>query len=113
MIKVKVQALDFLVVLTFIISVLGRKSDSSLIVSESEPNSFQYACGDIVMSLLWGMCSCGSELIYPFVFMDGGFETVYYCCTPPSVKCKKTFYGALCSEGQVLEIFHSHNQGDI
>ena len=112
--KVKVKAMVSFLVLTFVVSVWGQKSDLSLVIankSDVNPASvFRYSCGDIDMTWLWGICVCGDELIYPFV---GGFETYYYCCTPPSVKCNKTFYGAICPEGQVLEIFHSHNQGDI
>ena len=44
-------------------------------------------------------------------FWDGGgilydLPTPKYCCTPPSVQCRKTLSGATCPEGEVLEAEH-------
>ena len=95
-----VKVMELLVFLTIVISVWGGISDMSTVIankSDANPASvFRYSCGDIDMTWLWGICVCGDKLIYPYV---GGLEKFYYCCTPPSVKCKKTFYGVICPEG--------------
>ena len=61
----KVKAVEFFVILTFVISVCGQKSDLSFVIankSDANPASvFQYSCGDIDMTWLWGICSCGDE----------------------------------------------------
>ena len=102
--------MEFLVILIHLISVWGHTSDFSFLsLGKSDPfphSVFQYSCGDIDMTWLWGICVCGVKLIYPYM---GGLEKFYYCCTPPSVKCKKTFYGVKCPEGEVLEIVHFYD----
>ena len=61
---------------------------------------YHFRCGDLCVRDITSTCNCGSEQI------QNKLSDIYhphYCCTPPSVKCKKKWYGASCPEGEVLE----------
>ena len=62
-----------------------------------------YPCGDICVNDVSAICNCGGENIRNTILDSLHF---HYCCTPPSVKCKKKWYGASCAEGEVLEADH-------
>ena len=64
-----------------------------------------HLCGDICVKDIRGICNCGSEQFYN-KFTDGYHYR--YCCTPPSVKCKRNLIGASCPEGEVLEADHQY-----
>ena len=61
---------------------------------------YHFHCGDICVNDLTPICNCGNEQL--LAKLADTLHTLY-CCTPPSVKCKKTWYGASCPEGEVLE----------
>ena len=97
----------------------GHKCDLSVNVSSNFSDScdytkYNYPCGDICVGYVdyWlGKCTCGDQVIGGWdEWIPGskilGSLTPKYCCTPPSVQCRKTLFGATCPEGEVLEAEH-------
>ena len=69
----------------------------------------KFLCGDICVDL-WDsdtQCNCDGDLAYNRNTIDNWHP--HYCCTPPSVKCRKTLLGVFCPEGEVLEADHFYN----
>ena len=62
-----------------------------------------YPCGDVCLNGIWNICICGQV---PLRVKITDWNHLQYCCTPPSVKCKKTLQGAYCPEGEVNEAEH-------
>ena len=64
--------------------------------------NYSFMCGDICLNLM-STCSCGGVEFTGVVWIK---DSVQYCCTPPSVQCRRTLNGASCPEGEVLEADH-------
>ena len=62
----------------------------------------QGPCGDICISDLDETCTCGNVSIST---LNPGklFIGLSFCCTPPSVQCRKTIFGVHCTEGYIIK----------